>query len=75
MSKYTSEDRVDVISDEYCHGEIIADGEEYLEMYGVRWAYITDEDIKQLKAGKMFYTTDGEYAYCLVYKEEECDEN
>ena len=69
---YTNEDREGAISDyEQCSGEIIAIGEKYAPMYGERWVYITDEDIAQLKKGKMLYNTDGEYAYCLVYKEEE----
>lgn len=67
---YTDEFRKEIISDTSLHGEIIASGEKYWPAYGVRGEYITDEDIEQLKAGKMLYTNDGEYAHCLVYKEE-----
>lgn len=67
---YTNEDREEAVSDEYNSGEMIAIGDKYWPEYGTRWYFITDEDIEQLKAGKMFYATDGEYAYCLVYKEE-----
>lgn len=68
---YTNEDREETTSDEDNSGVMIATGEKYWPAYGSRWFFITDEDIKQLKAGKMFYASDGEYAYCLVYKEEE----
>lgn len=69
---YTEKTREEVISDyEECSGEIIAIGERYDPMYGERWVYITDGDIAQLRKGKMLYNTDGEYAYCLVYKEGE----
>lgn len=67
---YTAEDREEVIANDDNSGAIIAEGEGYYPFYGVNWFYITDKDIEQLKAGKMFYTSDGEYAYCLVYKEE-----
>ena len=68
---YTNEDREGAISDEDNSGVMVATGEKYWPAYGTRWFFITDDDIKQLKTGKMFYATDGEYAYCLVYKEEE----
>ena len=67
---YTAEIRDEAISNEDNGGTIIAEGEDYYPFYGVNWFYITDKDIEQLKVGKMFYTSDGEYAYCLVYKEE-----
>lgn len=67
---YTNEDREEAIADDENSGVMIATGEKYWPAYGSRWFYITDEDIEQLKAGKMFYATDGEYAYCLVYKGE-----
>lgn len=54
----------------YDHGEIIEDGESYDEWYGVSYIYITAEDIEKIKNGAMFYYTDEEYAYCLIYKEE-----
>ena len=69
---YTEEKREEAISDyEGCSGEIIAVGGKYDPVWGERWVYITDADIEQLKDGKMIYNTDGEYAYCLVYKGEE----
>ena len=73
METYTAEIREGVISDDDNGGAIIAEGEGYDPFYGENWFYITDEDIEQLKAGKMFYTAtrDAEYAYCLVYKEKE----
>lgn len=55
----------------YCeHGEIIEDGENYDVVYGANNIYITEDDIRRIKDGAMFYYTDGEYAYCLVYKED-----
>ena len=53
------------------HGEIIEDGKSYDTWYGANRIYITDDDIERIKDGGMFYYTDGEYAYCLIYKEEE----
>lgn len=54
----------------YNHGEIIEDGESYDTWYGANYIYITADDIGRIKNGAMFYYTDGEYAYCLVYKED-----
>lgn len=55
----------------YCeHGEIIEDGESYDGWYGVNHIYITADDIERIKDGAMFYYTNEEYAYCLVYKED-----
>lgn len=54
----------------YEHGEIIEDGESYDAWYGAGYIYITADDIERIKNGAMFYYTDGEYAYCLVYKED-----
>lgn len=65
---YTNEDREEAICDDDNFGVMVAIGEKYWPAYGSRWYFITDDDIEQLKAGKMFYATDGEYAYCLVYK-------
>lgn len=72
---YRSKDRKQVTaSDRYC-GDIIAVGESYNTLYGERWVCITEDDIEQLKAGKMFYVDDGEYATCIVYREEKGEEN
>ena len=72
---YKSEDRELVTSSDYYCGEIIAVGESYNTLYGERWVCITEDDIKQLKAGKMFYTDDGEYATCIVYRGEKGEKN
>lgn len=54
----------------YDHGEIIEDGESYDAWYGANYIYITEDDIERIKDGAMFYYTDEEYAYRLVYKED-----
>lgn len=65
---YRSEDRERVTATDYYCGEIISVGEPYEPWYGERWICITEDDIEQLKAGKMLYASDGEYATCIVYK-------
>ena len=70
MSVYDDCERSEAIASEENHGEIIANGGKYDPWYGASFIYITDDDIERIKAGDMFYYTDGEYAYCLVYKEE-----
>ena len=47
----------------------------FTRLYGEKWVCITEDDIEQLKAGKMFYIDDGEYATCIVYRGEEGEEN
>ena len=54
-------------------GEIVSEGEKFYTAWGFDMWYITDEDIEQLKAGKMFYFDDGEYAHGIVYKEKDDD--
>lgn len=72
---YRKKDREQVTaSDRYC-GEIVAVGESYETLYGRRWVCITEDDIEQLKAGKMFYISDGEYATCIVYRGEKGEED
>lgn len=72
---YRSKDREQVTASDLYYGEIIAVGEPYDTLYGERWVCITEDDIEQLKAGKMFYIEDGEYATCIVYREEEGEED
>lgn len=67
---YRKKDREQVTAGNYYCGEIIAVGESYNSWYGERWVCITEDDIEQLKAGNMFYISDGEYATCIVYKRE-----
>ena len=55
---------------EIIEDEIIEDGEAYDVWYGASYIYITADDIERIKDGAMFYHTDEEYAYCLVYKED-----
>lgn len=72
---YRKKDREQVTATDYYCGEIIAVGEPYESWYGERWVCVTEDDIEQLKAGKMFYISDGEYATCIVYREEKGEEN
>jgi hypothetical protein len=53
------------------HGEIVENGDSYWPCWGVSFIYITDNEIEKIKNGAMFYYDDGEYAYCLMYKEKE----
>lgn len=71
MSKYDDKKWLEAVSSESNHGEIIANGGQYDPWYGASFIYITSDDIERIKAGDMFYYSDGEYAYCLVYKGEE----